>query len=105
MKHTQAASSNYPTARKIRRDCSKELYRALKRMNVHVEESKLIEAEKYYTKMVITNHPTMRELHNNRNGQVQWWNEHCSEQLALILEVEHSAFVEAFTKAYLIHYK
>lgn len=105
MKHTQGASANdYPTARKIRRDCSKEIYRALKRMNVHVEQSKLTEAEQYYTKMVITHFQVIRELSKNRKNQVQWWDEHCSEQLSVILGVDRTAFVEAFTKAYLIHH-
>ena len=101
MKHTKTTGHEYPTARKIRRDCSKELYRALKRMDVYVKESKLKEAELYYAKMVATHYLHLADLNKQRKKQVEWWKEHCSEQIATILDVNHEQFVQAFTQAYL----
>jgi len=101
MKHTITTGYEYPTARKIRRDCSKELYRALKRMNVYVNQDKIKEAELYYAQMVATHYLLLADLKKQRKKQVEWWEEHCSGKLADILELNHDQFVQAFRRTYL----
>src|SRR5690606_41032830 len=101
MKHTTKTKLyDIPTARKIRRDCSKELYRAIKRMDIYVSQDKIEQAERYYAQMVATHYLHLREL-NQRKKQVEWWEEHCSTKLAELLEVDQQLFIQAFKRAYL----
>lgn len=49
-KHT----AGLPTARKIRRACSNELYRTVKRLKVWVSKEKMEQAEKLYFKRLLS---------------------------------------------------
>lgn len=43
-------ASPLPTPRKIRRGCSKELYRTVKRLGVYIPEERIREGEELYYK-------------------------------------------------------
>lgn len=70
-RHTAAL----PTARGIRRACSNELYRTIKRMNVWIPEDKRKEGEELYYRKVIGNLIWIHENHANRKKLSDWWDE------------------------------
>ena len=95
-KHAQA----YPSARKIRRSCSNELYRTVKRMKVYVAKEKIEAAEKLYYQKVVLNLPWIVEQHNNRKAQADWWVDNLSSEIAELWEVDRVKLVDAFRDAY-----
>lgn len=48
--HKTKHAAELPTARKIRRACSNELYRTAKRLKTFIPKEKMEQAEKLYTK-------------------------------------------------------
>jgi hypothetical protein len=95
-KHT----TGYPTARKIKRACSNELYRTAKRMNKWIPKEKVEEAEKLYFKKVALNLPWIHENQSNRKVLSDWWDENVSAEIAELWEVDRAALCEAFRHAF-----
>lgn len=89
-----------PTPRKIRRGCSKELYRTVKRLKVHIPEQKVKEGEKLYYNKVIGNLLWIGENHSNRKALADWWDESVSEELASLWEVDRVALCQAFRHSF-----
>ncbi|WP_203232120.1 dehydrogenase [Paenibacillus pinistramenti] len=89
-----------PSPRKIRRGCSKELYRAVKRMNVYIPEEKIAEGEALYYKKVIGNLIWIAENHANRRLLADWWDEAVSGELAALWEVDQEKLKHAFRAAF-----
>lgn len=95
-KHT----TGYPTARKIKRACSNELYRTAKRLNKWIPKEKVEEAEKLYFKKVALNLPWIHEHQSNRKVLSDWWDENVSAEIAELWEVDRTALCEAFRHAF-----
>ncbi|MFF2480854.1 dehydrogenase [Paenibacillus sp. NPDC058071] len=96
----QKHASGLPTARKIRRACSNELYRTVKRMKVWVPEEKLEQAEAIYFKKVILNLVWIAEHESNRKVLADWWDENVSEEIAALWEVDGDRLRQAFREAF-----
>ncbi|WP_223067799.1 dehydrogenase [Paenibacillus caui] len=92
--------SHLPTPRKIRRSCSKELYRTIKRMNVYIPEDKIAAGEELYYKKVIGNLLWIADNMQNRKVLADWWDEAVSEELAALWEVDPGKLQRAFRAAF-----
>ncbi|RXZ84320.1 dehydrogenase [Paenibacillaceae bacterium] len=92
--------SDYPTARKIRRACSNELYRTIKRLKQPILPNKVAEAEKIYYRKVILNLQWIHENHSNRKLLSDWWEENVSEEIAALWEVDRTRLCDAFRNAF-----
>ncbi|MFD0698220.1 dehydrogenase [Paenibacillus sp. GCM10027628] len=95
-KHKQ----QFPTARGIRRACSKELYRTVKRLKVWVSPEQMAEAEELYVKKVMLNLPFIVENGSNRKALADWFDEHVGPDIAPIWNVEVSVLNQAFRNAF-----
>lgn len=98
--NSQKHTAGYPTARKIRRACSNELYRTVKRLKVWIPSDKLEQAEKLYCKKVALNLPWIVEHQNNRKLQADWWEDNVSAEIAELWNVDRLKLCEAFRDAY-----
>ncbi|MFD0589812.1 dehydrogenase [Paenibacillus sp. GCM10027627] len=98
--NTQKHKFEYPSARKIRRSCSNELYRTVKRMKLWISKEKMDQGEQLYIKKVAGNIHWIFEHQNNRKAQVDWWEENVSSELAALWEVDRQRLCEAFREAY-----
>lgn len=92
--------SSPPSPRKIRRGCSKELYRTIKRMKIYIPESKVKEGEDLYYRKVIGNLLWIHEHSTNRKVLADWWDEAVSGELAALWEVEPGKLSEAFRESF-----
>lgn len=95
-KHTRPL----PTARGIRRACSKELYRTRKRMNLWVPAAKVEEAEKLYFRKVVGNLLWIHENGSNRKVLADWFEQEVAGDIAAIWEVDAAALAKAFREAF-----
>ncbi|MDQ0495052.1 hypothetical protein QOZ95_003230 [Paenibacillus brasilensis] len=89
-----------PTARGIRRACSKELYRARKRLPVHIASDLVKQGEELYCRKVIGHLIWIAENRSNRKLLCDWWDEDVSEELATLWKVDRDALCTAFRSAY-----
>jgi hypothetical protein len=90
----------YPNARAIRRACSKELYRTVKRLKTWISPEQMKLAEEKYFKQVVLNLPLIMEMQSNRKAQADWWEEHVSKEIAELWQVEPAVLNRAFRDAY-----
>ena len=98
--HYQKHASPLPSVRKIRRACSKELYRTIKRLNIWITPEKIEAAEKLYVQKVASNLLWIVENQSNKKAQADWWEEHVSEEIASLWEVDRTQLCQAFRHAY-----
>ncbi|REK74653.1 dehydrogenase [Paenibacillus paeoniae] len=98
--NAQKHATAYPSARKIRRSCSNELYRTAKRLKVWIPSDKMEQAEAIYFKKVAANLTWIFEHRSNRKAQADWWDQNVSAEIAELWEVERPALCEAFREAY-----
>ncbi|AWB45970.1 dehydrogenase [Paenibacillus sp. CAA11] len=89
-----------PSPRKIRRTCSKELYRTLKRMNVYLSKDLIEEGETLYYRKVIANLIWIHEQGGNRKKLADWWDTEVSGELAELWNVDQEALKRAFRAAF-----
>jgi hypothetical protein len=95
-KHRQS----FPKPRGIRRACSKELYRTIKRLGEWIPEEKAKEAETLYYKKVILNLPFVVENGQNRKKLSDWWEEEVCPEIASLWGVRPDKLAEAFRDAF-----
>ncbi|MBQ4901981.1 dehydrogenase [Paenibacillus sp. Marseille-P2973] len=93
-------ASPLPTPRKIRRGCSKELYRTVKRLGVYIPEERIREGEELYYKKVIGNLMWIAEHTSNRKVLADWWDEAVSAELADLWQVDRETLSRAFRSAF-----
>lgn len=98
--NAQKHASGYPTARKIRRACSNELYRTVKRMKLWISKDMMDQAEAIYFKKVILNLTWVVENRSNRKIQSDWWDENVSGEIAELWGVDREKLCIAFREAY-----
>ncbi|MFD2615634.1 dehydrogenase [Paenibacillus gansuensis] len=89
-----------PTARKIRRACSKELYRAVKRLKTYIPADKLAEGETLYYKKVMLNLLWIHEHSSNRKMLADWWDENVCQELAGLWDVPADQLSKAFRESF-----
>ncbi|SFE12683.1 toxin CptA [Paenibacillus catalpae] len=97
---TQKHTSGLPSARKIRRACSNELYRTVKRLKVWVSKEKMEQAETLYYKKVIQNLIFIAENEKNRKVLSDWWDENVASEIAELWEVDVAKLRWAFRDAF-----
>jgi len=90
----------YPSARKIRRACSVELYRTIKRLNRYIPPEKVEEAEKLYFRKVAENLLWIHEHRGNRKKLADWWEENVCPDIAALWDVEPERLGAAFRAAF-----
>ncbi|HZG86502.1 dehydrogenase [Paenibacillus sp.] len=96
MRPNQKHTAQLPSPRSIRRACSRELYRALKRLDVYVPQEKIEEAETIYYKKVVGNLLWIFEHRSNKKKQAEWWAEAVAPEIAPLWGVNEDALVRAF---------
>ncbi|WP_433617474.1 dehydrogenase [Paenibacillus cellulositrophicus] len=89
-----------PTARGIRRKCSNELYRAIKRMKVHIPADLVKQGEAMYYRKVVGNLIWIHENRSNRKVQCDWWDKEVCPELAELWELDPGRLSSAFRDAY-----
>ncbi|WP_397386493.1 dehydrogenase [Paenibacillus terrigena] len=99
-KHTEKHHANLPSARKIRRTCNTELYRAVKRMKVWIPEESMKQGETLYFHKVIGNLIWIHENSSNRKLLSDWWDEAVSEELATLWNVDRQKLSRAFRESF-----
>lgn len=94
------SSPDYPSPRKIKRACSKELYRTLKRLDRWVSPDLVDQAEQLYTRKVMQNLIWIHENRSNRKLLCDWWDEQLSEEIAELWTVDREKLSAAFRHAF-----
>ena len=89
-----------PSARKVRRTCSNELYRAAKRLNKWIPPERMAEAERLYFRKVMLNLPFIAENSSNRKKLCDWWDEHAAPEIAQLWGVDVKDLSRAFRDAF-----
>ena len=99
VKHKQSGQQ-LPSARGIRRACSKELYRTAKRLKLYISPERMEQAEEKYYAKVIANLLWIGENRNDRKKLCEWWNNEVSADIATLWDVEVEPLKEAFKHAF-----
>lgn len=96
MKHAR----ELPTARSIRRTCSRELYRARKKLGGWISPDAVQEGEKLYYQKVMLNLIWIAENGSNRKLLCDWWDENVLSELAALWNVDEAALARAFRDSF-----
>ncbi|MDK8183167.1 dehydrogenase [Paenibacillus sp. UMB4589-SE434] len=92
--------ASLPSARKIRRSCSTELYRTIKRMKLYIPDELLKQGEELYVKKVFGNLTWIHENSQNRKRLADWWDEAVSEELSQLWKVDRTKLSTCFRDAF-----
>lgn len=98
-KHAQGQSA-LPTARGVRRACSKELYRTCKRLKTYIPPDLVRRGEELYCRKVAENLLWITENSSKRRLLCDWWDEEVAPELADLWQVELSALCAAFRNSF-----
>ncbi len=90
----------FPTARKIRRACNRELYRTVKRLKMWIPPEQMEAAEDLYFKKVAAHVQWITENGSNRKALADWWEEHVCPEIAELWNVEAPKLAMAFREAF-----
>ncbi|SFL68219.1 toxin CptA [Paenibacillus sp. 1_12] len=96
VKHNQ----DYPTARKIRRSCSREMFRARKKLGQWIAPELVKQADELYFKKVILNMPWIVANGSNRRLLSDWWDEHIAPEVAELWKVDLAVLSKAFRDSF-----
>ncbi|MGG1599339.1 dehydrogenase [Paenibacillus naphthalenovorans] len=96
MKHNQ----QLPSARLIRRTCSRELYRARKKMGGYITPHLIKQADELYYKKVLLNLPYIVENGSNRKVLADWFDENVCGEIAALWNVEPGVLGRAFRESF-----
>ncbi|WP_028550091.1 hypothetical protein [Paenibacillus sp. UNC451MF] len=96
VKHDQS----YPTARKIRRACSREMYRARKKIDKWISPELVDKGDEIYYKKVLLNLPWIVENSSNRKVLSDWWDENVCTEIAELWDVEPATLARAFRESF-----
>ena len=99
-KHEVKHDMQLPSPRSIRRACSRELYRTIKRLNIYVAPEKVEAAEKLYYEKVIGNLLWIFEHRSDRKRQADWWAEAVAPHIAALWGVDEARLAQAFRESY-----
>lgn len=93
-------NKSYPSSRKIRRACNKELYRTLKKLRIWVPPVQMIQAEELYYKKVVSHLLWITENANNRKVLCDWWEEQVCAEIAVLWNLEPAVLAKAFREQF-----
>ncbi|MBP1157145.1 MULTISPECIES: dehydrogenase [unclassified Paenibacillus] len=96
MKHNKSL----PSARQIRRTCSRELYRARKKMGGYITLDLIKQADELYYKKVLMNLPYIAEHGSNRKVLADWFDENVCGEVAALWNVEPNVLGKAFRESF-----
>jgi len=96
VKHEQSL----PTARKIRRACSRELYRTRKKLNRWIPPELAEQADELYFKKVALNLLWIVENSSNRKILADWWDENVCPEIAELWSVDPHLLARAFRESF-----
>jgi hypothetical protein len=99
-KQSERHKQQYPNARGIRRACSKELYRTIKRLKIWLTPEQIKSAETIYVKKVMLSLPFIVDNGSNRRLLADWFGEHVAPEVAPLWNVELESLKEAFRDAF-----
>ncbi|WP_040949941.1 hypothetical protein [Gorillibacterium massiliense] len=97
---TPKHQNHAPTARKIRRTCSRELYRTVKRLKVYLSPALIKEGEELYFRKVALNLPYIAEHTSNRKLLADWFEENIAPELSALWKLEAKDIADAFRDAF-----
>lgn len=89
-----------PNIRQVRRSCNRELYRAIKRLPVHIPADRIAEAETLYFRKVALNLPWIVENGSNRKLLADWWEREVCGEIAELWQIEPPVLAKAFRDAF-----
>ncbi|MEK8132197.1 dehydrogenase [Paenibacillus filicis] len=89
-----------PSARQIRRTCSRELYRARKKLGRYVPPEQIDGADDLYFRRVMANLPYIAENGSNRKLLADWFDENVCADIAALWDVEQEALSRAFRESF-----
>lgn len=89
-----------PNARKVRRSCSKELYRTIKRLKIRVAPEDVAAAERLYVAKVVSHLTWIAENGSNRKKLADWWEEQVAPDIAALWKVDAEKLSRAFRDAF-----
>jgi hypothetical protein len=89
-----------PNARQIRRSCSKELYRTIKKLKTYIPPDRLKAAEDLYFRKVVFNLIWISENGSNRRLLSDWWEENVCGEIAELWNVEQNVLARAFRDSF-----
>jgi len=89
-----------PSARGIRRACSRELYRTSKRLNKFIPTELMKQAEELYLKKVMLDLPYIAQNGSNKRLLADWFEEHAAEEIAALWGLEMKQVAHAFRSAF-----
>lgn len=89
-----------PTARGIRRTCSKELYRARKKLGQWIAPELVAKADELYYKKVLMNLPYIVEHSSNRKVLADWFDENICPEIAALWNVSPEELSRAFRDSF-----
>ncbi|WP_068777861.1 dehydrogenase [Paenibacillus sp. FJAT-26967] len=92
--------TQFPSVRGIRRACSRELYRTIKRLKVFIPADKVEQAEKIYARKVAENIAFIVENSDNHKVQADWWEEKVAPEIAELWGVPADVLAGAFRHSY-----
>lgn len=96
VKHDQ----NYPSARKIRRSCTREMYRARKKIGKWIAPHLVEQADELYYKKVMLHLPFIVENSSNRRLLADWWEENVGPEIAELWDIEPATLARAFRESF-----
>ncbi|NEW09205.1 dehydrogenase [Paenibacillus sp. SYP-B3998] len=99
-KPSEKHKQQLPSARGIRRACSKELYRTAKRLKVWISPEQMKQAEELYVKKVMLNLPFIVDSGSNRKALSDWFDENVGPDIAPLWNVERDVLNLAFRNAF-----
>ncbi|MEO3943810.1 dehydrogenase [Gorillibacterium sp. CAU 1737] len=89
-----------PTARHIRRACTRELYRTAKRLPKHIPAEAMQKAEEAYRKKVMLDLLYIVQNGSNKSLLADWFEEHVADEVAALWELEPKQVAAAFRAAF-----
>ncbi|MCM3786365.1 hypothetical protein M3231_25795 [Neobacillus mesonae] len=97
---SKGPTTKLPSARTIRRACSKELYRTVKRLKLYIAPELMKQGEDMYFRKVIANLVWVTEHQDNRKAQCDWWDQEVLPELSVLWNVPEAKLSAAFRDAY-----
>lgn len=98
--HKMKHQKPLPSIRQIRRTCSRELYRARKKVGRYITKEQIDQADEVYFKKVLANLPYIAENGSNRKLLADWFDEQVCGEVAAIYGVEPNVLARAFRDSF-----
>ena len=98
--HDKQSGTRLPTPRGIRRACSKELYRTVKRLKQYISPELVKQGEQLYYRKVIGKLIWIHENYSNKKLLCDWWEKEVAPELAELWQVPEKPLTAAFREAF-----